>query len=92
MAIWNVLWPFGMVYGHLGYFMTVWYIFSGFGIMHQEKSGNPAIKRNSLVNPSRSQSYDSELRRQRCKKLRHNKKPSVFLSESKLSSLLGICM
>jgi hypothetical protein len=21
--------------------MTIWYIFSGFGIMHQEKSGNP---------------------------------------------------
>jgi hypothetical protein len=28
-------------YGHLGYFMTIWYILSGFGIMHQEKSGNP---------------------------------------------------
>jgi hypothetical protein len=47
--------PFGIFYGDLGYFMTIWYIlysfgtfcihlvhFSGFGIMHQEKSGNPA--------------------------------------------------
>jgi hypothetical protein len=24
--------------------MLIWYIFSGFGIMHQEKSGNPAGK------------------------------------------------
>jgi hypothetical protein len=41
MAIWNLLQTFV-------YFMTIWYIlcslgifFSGFGIMRQEKSGNP---------------------------------------------------
>jgi hypothetical protein len=35
-------------YGHLEYFMTIWHIvcsfgtfFPGFGVMHQEKSGNP---------------------------------------------------
>jgi hypothetical protein len=35
----------------MGYFMTIWYIlcsfgtfFAGFGVMHQEKSGNPASK------------------------------------------------
>jgi hypothetical protein len=32
----------GIFYGHLGYFETIWCIFSGFGIVHQEKSGNPA--------------------------------------------------
>jgi hypothetical protein len=39
------------MYGHLGYFMTIWYIlcssgvfFPGFGIMYQEKSGNPILK------------------------------------------------
>jgi hypothetical protein len=43
------LWPFGMYHGHSGYFMTIWYIlcsfgtFSGFGIMHREKSGNPGL-------------------------------------------------
>jgi hypothetical protein len=42
MDIWNILWPFGIFYGHLGYFMTIWYIFAGFDIMDQEKSGNPA--------------------------------------------------
>jgi hypothetical protein len=46
--IWNILQTFGIFYRHLEYFMTIWYIlcsfgtfFSGFGIMHQEKSGNP---------------------------------------------------
>jgi hypothetical protein len=46
------------VYGHLVYFMPLWYIvhpfdtflvnlmyFSRFGILHQEKSGNPGLKR-----------------------------------------------
>jgi hypothetical protein len=44
----NILWPIGIFYGRLGYFMTIWYIlcslgafFSGFGIMYQEESGNP---------------------------------------------------
>jgi hypothetical protein len=41
-----ILWPFGIFNGHLGYFILVhfvfiWYIFSGFGIMYREKSGNP---------------------------------------------------
>jgi hypothetical protein len=38
-----------MFYGHLKYFMTIWYNlcslvhFFGFGIVHQEKSGNPGV-------------------------------------------------
>jgi hypothetical protein len=42
MAIWNIKWRFGI-------FLTIWYIlysfgnFSGFGIMYQEKSGNPDL-------------------------------------------------
>jgi hypothetical protein len=38
---WYSLWPFGIYYGHLVYFVSIWYIFSSFGIMHQEKCGNP---------------------------------------------------
>jgi hypothetical protein len=34
--IWDNLWPFGTFCLHL-------VIFSGFGIMYQEKSGNPAL-------------------------------------------------
>jgi hypothetical protein len=34
-----ILWPFRIFYGHLGYFGV---LFSGFGIMDREKSGNPA--------------------------------------------------
>jgi hypothetical protein len=33
--IWDILYPFVTLW-------YIWYIFSGFGIMFQEKSGNPA--------------------------------------------------
>jgi hypothetical protein len=42
MAIWSILQPLEVFYGHLVYFVVFWYIFPGFGILHQEKSGNPA--------------------------------------------------
>jgi hypothetical protein len=32
MAIWNILWRFGIFYDHLVHFVFIWYIFSGFGI------------------------------------------------------------
>jgi hypothetical protein len=44
---WSILWPFGLFYGHLLYFVTVVFIlllfgiFFRFGLLHQEKSGNP---------------------------------------------------
>jgi hypothetical protein len=41
MAIWNILRPFGIFCGHLGYFMTIWYIFPVLVSCNQEKSGNP---------------------------------------------------
>jgi hypothetical protein len=41
MAIWNKIWTFGIFYDHLVHFVFIWYIFSGFVIMHQENSGNP---------------------------------------------------
>jgi hypothetical protein len=31
----------GILCDHLVHFVFIWYIFSGFGIMYQEKSGNP---------------------------------------------------
>jgi hypothetical protein len=34
LAIWNILWRFGIFCEHLVHF-------SGFGIMYQQKSGNP---------------------------------------------------
>jgi hypothetical protein len=36
-AIWYSLWPFGIFCGHLG-------IFSHFGMLYQEKSGNPGLR------------------------------------------------
>jgi hypothetical protein len=41
MDILNILRTFGECYDHLVQFVLIWYIFSGFGITHQEKSGNP---------------------------------------------------
>jgi hypothetical protein len=36
MAIWNILWRLGIFYDHLVHFVS-------FGIMYQEKSGNPDL-------------------------------------------------
>jgi hypothetical protein len=41
LAIWNILRIFGIFYEDLVHFVFTWYIFSGFGITFQEKSGNP---------------------------------------------------
>jgi hypothetical protein len=35
------LWTFVIFYDHSVHFVFIWYIFSSFGIRHQEKSGNP---------------------------------------------------
>jgi hypothetical protein len=42
-AVWFILRLLGIVCGHLAYFMVIWYIFSHFGMLPQEKSGNPAL-------------------------------------------------
>jgi hypothetical protein len=41
MAICNILRTLVLFYDHLVHFVFIWYIFSGFGIMYQEKYGNP---------------------------------------------------
>jgi hypothetical protein len=41
MAIRNSLWSFGIFNDHLVHFVFIWYIF---GIMYQEKSGNPGVQ------------------------------------------------
>jgi hypothetical protein len=48
-----ILWPFGLFYGYLVYFVAIWYILwlfdtlrciiSRFGMLYQEKSGNPVL-------------------------------------------------
>jgi hypothetical protein len=48
MAIWNILQTFEIIYDHLVQFVFIWYIFSGFGIMRQEKSGNPAVEAQNI--------------------------------------------
>jgi hypothetical protein len=41
MAIWNILWPFGIIYGRLVQFVDICYIFPVLVCLEQEKSGNP---------------------------------------------------
>jgi hypothetical protein len=41
IAIWCILQTFGLLYHHLVHFVFFWYKFFGFGILCQEKSGNP---------------------------------------------------
>jgi hypothetical protein len=43
MAISNISRTFGIFKDHMVHFVFIWYIFSGFGIINQEKSGNPTF-------------------------------------------------
>jgi hypothetical protein len=45
MTIWSILLLLGIFYGHLVYFLIIWYIFPRFGILDREKSGNPGLGR-----------------------------------------------
>jgi hypothetical protein len=38
---WSILQSFILVYGQWVQFVVIWYIFPRFGILYQEKSGNP---------------------------------------------------
>jgi hypothetical protein len=44
MYICNILRTLGILHDHLVNFVFIWYILSGFGIMYQEKSGNPGAQ------------------------------------------------
>jgi hypothetical protein len=41
MTIWNILHPFGIMYGLWEWFVVIWYIFYILVCLDQEKSGNP---------------------------------------------------
>jgi hypothetical protein len=44
-TIWSILRLLEIFYSHLVYFVVMWYIFHSFGILDQEKSGNPRRER-----------------------------------------------
>jgi hypothetical protein len=46
MTIWSIFRPLKIFYVHLVYFVVIWYISTCFGILYQEKSGNPALHEN----------------------------------------------
>jgi hypothetical protein len=41
MASWSILRPFGIFSGYLVYLRVIWYSVFPFGMLNQEKSGNP---------------------------------------------------
>jgi hypothetical protein len=60
MNMWPILLPFDILYSHLVHFVAMWYIFPRFGILCQEKSGNPGL--NSLFgNEAGDQTFPEEL-------------------------------
>jgi hypothetical protein len=53
MAIWSILLPFRIFYGN---YVVFWNIFSRFGLLCQEKSGNPDEEADDFF-PSRNNSF-----------------------------------
>jgi hypothetical protein len=45
MTIWNIIHPFGIIYGRFVSLVVIWYIFLNLVRLDQEKSGNPASLR-----------------------------------------------
>jgi hypothetical protein len=45
---WYILWPFGIFYGHLVFFVVLCHIFPTLECLDQEKSGNPACQRKNI--------------------------------------------
>jgi hypothetical protein len=52
MAVWNIGRPCDKTYVHLVHFVVNCYIFSRFGILYQEKSGNPGARLFKLIVPN----------------------------------------
>jgi hypothetical protein len=44
MTIWNILWPFDIIYGRLVQFVAIWYIYPVLVCLDHEKSGNPGFR------------------------------------------------
>jgi hypothetical protein len=44
MTIWSILRQLEKFYGPLVYFVVIRYIYPRFGILYQEKSGNPGLR------------------------------------------------
>jgi preprotein translocase subunit SecG len=57
MTIWNILRQFTSFYDNLVHFDVICYIFTIFGILLQEKSGNPAGNFYSLL----SQNFEPDI-------------------------------
>jgi hypothetical protein len=48
ITIWNILWPFGIIYGPLVLLVVICNSFPNLECFDQEKSGNPGVQPTSL--------------------------------------------
>jgi hypothetical protein len=53
LAIRNILQTFGIFYGQQDHFRVIWYIFTRFGMLYREKSGNPVVEQQDLFSRHR---------------------------------------
>jgi hypothetical protein len=51
LVMWYFLWTFGIFCGNFVYFVLIRHIFAHFGMLYQERSGNPASDRELSVQP-----------------------------------------
>jgi hypothetical protein len=50
MTTWAILRPLEIFYVHLVHLVVIWYIFLRFGMLYQEKSGNPGVNLSKRFN------------------------------------------
>jgi hypothetical protein len=60
-AILSILRPNGIFYVHLVHFVVMWYIFTRFGMLYREKSGNPVSNQKKVAFPSDGTKRKKEL-------------------------------
>jgi hypothetical protein len=90
MDVWSIFWNFSDIFNvHLVYFVVIWYIFPRFGMLYQEKSGNPGKKLKKKLSDKTCSDLGSQHPTDVINLKRwHQISTSVFHWQSKLSFLL----
>jgi hypothetical protein len=73
-AVGNMIWPFGIFCGHLAYFSPFWY-----GILYQEKSGNPATADSASTADAASSAVSIEIWRKKTRLFVYSPIPSSLI-------------
>jgi hypothetical protein len=86
MTIWSILRPLEIFYGHLVYFVVIWCICPCFGILDQEKSGNPALLGSALASLQiyRPIHLQNQLGRSNCVRYQRRRMEVQFVGHSRV--------